>query len=343
MRITLIGPLPPPHGGIASHVGRMAEFLATEGHQVEVLSPFGSQAPGHAKTHILKLPFALARRKGGGLRHWHLTGWHRLLVMALCERLLPGKAFYTLHVDLDRVGPPAGLLRWMLKPLGCVVCVKEEDARSMIQRRVHSRVVAIPAFVPNARKPLEEPELCAWLQDHSPGLLFMASHWGLVKGEATYGFDLLLKSLAGLESDLPGLGLLALVPPEEMPESQARLVQQSMATLGEKLRVVRRPVSLEAVLPAADLLVRPTRTDGDALSVREAQALGIPVLASDCAPRPEPCHLFASGSADALRHELLAVLRAGARRGADLGEDPGRYAHALLAEYRRLGEASTWN
>jgi len=336
MRITLIGPLPPPHGGIASHVARMRAHLEAKGLDVRVLSPFGSSRPGHVKTHISCLPFSLLRGARRDLRHWHLTGWHRLLVMGLCERFLPGKSFYTLHVDLERVGPSDAWLRWMLKPVDRVICVKEEDQLRMVRRGLHGQVRTIPAYLPARDTTAEEPELCAWLRSRQPALLFMASHWGLTGGQATYGLDLLLEALAGMASRPPRLGLLALVPQDALPEEQHAALRPALESLGDAVRLVTRPLPLEAVLPAAKLLVRPTRTDGDALSLREAEALGIEVLASDCAPRRPHCHLFRSGSVDSLREALETLLREPAPRIARDDAPREDFAQELLREYQRV-------
>jgi glycogen(starch) synthase len=332
MRITLIGPLPPPHGGIASHIERMMEYLRALGHHVRALSPFSSSRPGHEKTHIMHLPFVLAQDGCPQIRHWHLTGWHRLLVMACCERLLPGKSVYTLHVDLERVGPPDTLLRWMLHPVDTVVCVKEEDARRIRERRLHENVVVIPAFIPSRQPPQPEDELCEWLHSRSPALLVMATHWGVTGGQPTYGLDLLLSNMEQLVEHFPRLGLLALVPAGPIPDDQRQLVAEQLRNHPVHVRFVDRPVDLLAVLPAADIFVRPTRTDGDALSIREAAALGVRVVASDCVARPVPCRLFRSGSQEELQSALLTALQD------PVLEVPVAWEHAdaLLNEYRQL-------
>ena len=40
------------------------------------------------------------------------------------------------------------------------------------------------------------------------------------------------------------------------------------------------------MLRLTDVLLKPTNTDGDAISVREALYLGVPVVASDVVERP---------------------------------------------------------
>jgi hypothetical protein len=62
------------------------------------------------------------------------------------------------------------------------------------------------------------------------------------------------------------------------------------------------------VLAEASVLIRPTATDGDANSIREALSLGIPVVASDVVTRPKGCLLHRNRDIDDLesvtRHAL---------------------------------------
>ena len=56
------------------------------------------------------------------------------------------------------------------------------------------------------------------------------------------------------------------------------------------------------------VFVRPTYTDGDSISVREALALRVPVVASDAAYRPQGVLRFTAGNADDFVKKLLRVL-----------------------------------
>jgi glycosyltransferase involved in cell wall biosynthesis len=66
-------------------------------------------------------------------------------------------------------------------------------------------------------------------------------------------------------------------------------------------------VALE-LMARADVFVRPTYADGDSLSVREALALGLPVVASDAAPRPSGVTVCRSGDVGDLVAKLSTVL-----------------------------------
>jgi glycosyltransferase involved in cell wall biosynthesis len=62
----------------------------------------------------------------------------------------------------------------------------------------------------------------------------------------------------------------------------------------------------QTLLLEADILVRPTLNDGDAVVIREALAAGLFVIASDAAVRPRGVHLFPTSDPDALAQCLDA-------------------------------------
>src|SRR5258705_7958190 len=63
-----------------------------------------------------------------------------------------------------------------------------------------------------------------------------------------------------------------------------------------------------ALLRASDVTVRSTFVDGDAITVREALAFGVPVVASDTDFRPEGVTLFRRGDVSDLVVKLGQVL-----------------------------------
>jgi glycosyltransferase involved in cell wall biosynthesis len=88
-----------------------------------------------------------------------------------------------------------------------------------------------------------------------------------------------------------------------------------------------------AIVAACDVFVRPTLADGDAISVREALALGRPVVASDVGARPAGVRLFPAGDAEACAELLFHTV---AQRLPE-ATPPVDCLPALLAIYRRLG------
>jgi glycogen(starch) synthase len=61
------------------------------------------------------------------------------------------------------------------------------------------------------------------------------------------------------------------------------------------------------VISRSAALIRPTYTDGDSISVREALALGVPVIASNAVARPAGTVLFETGNSDDLMKKMGCV------------------------------------
>jgi glycosyltransferase involved in cell wall biosynthesis len=137
---------------------------------------------------------------------------------------------------------------------------------------------------------------------------FARVHRPLVGAMATlgpeYGIPLLIDAAARLRPRHPELGLV-LMGPERFDEG----LPEWVLAMGE----LHRP-ELLATLGALDVFVRPTYFDGDAMSIREAFALGVRVVASDTDFRPEGVRLFPRGDADALAAAIDGVLSSRAAR-----------------------------
>jgi len=68
-----------------------------------------------------------------------------------------------------------------------------------------------------------------------------------------------------------------------------------------------KPVAYPAVIKLCDLFIRPTNTDGDALSIRESLLLRTPVIASDVCNRPKGTILFNNRNSDDLYDKVVHV------------------------------------
>jgi glycosyltransferase involved in cell wall biosynthesis len=118
-----------------------------------------------------------------------------------------------------------------------------------------------------------------------------------------YGFDLLIAALARLRRIYPALGCLVMGTGEQRAEAEQRIreagLEDSVLLLGD----VPHDACL-AWMSAGDVFLRPTLADGDSISVREALALGVPVVASRVGARPAGAILFRPGDVE----EMLAAV-----------------------------------
>jgi glycosyltransferase involved in cell wall biosynthesis len=130
-------------------------------------------------------------------------------------------------------------------------------------------------------------------------------------GEDVYGFDLSIELIRRLKEDYPRIGLVVLLPiigdEQAYFESLERLVAREQST-GHVLFHTEPLPDAAPLWAKSSLFLRPTTTDGDAVSVREALALRVPVIASDCSPRPAGTLTFPTRSIDGFTRQVRLVL-----------------------------------
>jgi glycosyltransferase involved in cell wall biosynthesis len=317
---------------VAIHVAALWQALSARGVDVSVIDiGEGHHAEAHVRRARAPLPYvaALARCAAEGrLVHVHTNGanvksW--LVALAAGRARAPGRArgVLTLHSGSAPAFLRARRAHRALAAAACagfgrIVAVNLEIAAALGRAGVaRARVEVLPAYTPSMVEPREPPpQLAAFRAAHAPVLA------AYVGPGPVYGADVLLEALARLRVVLPGAGLVCFGARTEGFRGPGLL------GLGE----LPHRAAL-AVLEGSDAFVRPTRADGDAVSVREALALGARVVASDVVPRPEGCLTFRTGDAGDLAARLAQALDA-PRPGARAGEpDP---VERLVAIYREL-------
>ena len=134
----------------------------------------------------------------------------------------------------------------------------------------------------------------------------------------------------------PETGLLLYGPGTDSPALAAQVRARGLGRAVHLLGTLGRERAL-AVVAAADLFVRPSRADGDALSIREALALGRPVVASDVVARPPGVVRFVAGSASACAEAIFHTLGNRGASGETAGASTPDCIAALTRIYRRAG------
>jgi glycosyltransferase involved in cell wall biosynthesis len=218
-----------------------------------------------------------------------------------------------------------------------LIAVSPPIAEALITAGVpSSRITLQPAFSPCDRAlKLRPAGLSRARRLHAP--LLAAT---VVPAQPEYGADVLLDTFALVRKQLPSAGLVIYGPGTRDPaffgEVTRRGLQRAIHLLGE----VDRPRAL-GLVDACDLFVRPTRADGDALSVREALALGRPVVASAVGQRPPGALLFPVGNSHAAAEMIFRAL---GNHGQPHRPAPAQNSDCfptLLTIYRRCGVATT--
>jgi hypothetical protein len=177
-----------------------------------------------------------------------------------------------------------------------------------------ARIQVIPAYLPppeadaNASLP---GYITEFMRLHTP--MLSAYGWRLwldSQGNDIYGFDLCIELMRLLKPKFPQVGLVFCMPQIGLADYYAEL-RRRIAEYGLDDNILFITEPLDEAYPiwqASDVYLRPTTTDGDAVAVREAMSLGVPVVASDAGPRPNGAVVFPSRNLPAFLSSVEEVV-----------------------------------
>jgi glycosyltransferase involved in cell wall biosynthesis len=319
MKVLLIGDYPPPYGGISVHVQQLADFLRRQGVACAVLdiAPGSDPKPGAIRVNgslgFLRTLIRFYRK--GYVSHIHTNGhnfksWLAIAVTAWSGFFFGRRNIATLHSGLMPAYAAGGrgrkgLIRLAVWPLGGVIAVNRKIERALLERKVSPSCISVlPAFALGPRA----ERVPAWAGDYRKRFSPLIA--SAVYLEKEYGTDLLVKACVALRPKYPRLGCLIMGSGAE--ESAIRA--QIRAEKGEDFLILLGNVPHDlclSLMERSDLFVRPTLFDGDAISVREALALGVPTVASDVGFRPPGTRLFKPGDVADLAFQIDRALQEG--------------------------------
>ena len=327
--VMLVGPIAPPRGGVSTHLERLAAHSGV-GPIHFIIADFRKRVLIGQERRATGFVALLHYFRKAEIVHLHLAHPVKLLI-ACWARMSGKKLVYTHHNsrELQRFDT-----RWTMRLAHQVVLVTPGALEDV--RIPEERVQVIPAYLPSRPRSGVGAGVAARLQGYRHVMLSSAFHLpgrpSMLYGRDIYGFDLLLQAALNFPDAVrEGTCIVLLDPAGTMRATYEPLLQQ-LRTAGIDCWYPEEEIHLPSILPWVTVYVRPTRSDGDALAVREALAAGVPVIASDVAPRPTGVTIFPSGKVDALATALEAVLNNSERK---VFVQPDHLA-PLISLYRRL-------
>jgi glycosyltransferase involved in cell wall biosynthesis len=186
---------------------------------------------------------------------------------------------------------------------GQVVCVNQEIAGAISSLGIDADKLRIaPAFLPFEAPVIPvPPDIEGWLNQHSPVIATTMFF------RPEYGFELLVETVERLRVRYPKVGCLVMGSGENRDEASALLMSRGLMEAMFLAGDLDHDICL-ALMSRSDVFVRPTFRDGDSISVREAVALNVPVVASNVGTRPENVFLFEPGDVNGLTTQLERAL-----------------------------------
>lgn len=330
--IIQVGNYPPPYGGISMRIKRISKLINKTGAKGFVFTPKGSA--------INKNVISLRRFAGimlGNLwrkekdrilvhlQHTNLRPYRaKWYVFIIFVQLCAGKVVISLGALWHDIGKlPFYKQFWfksVTKRIDCYIAVGQDIAKKLIDGGCpKEKVRVIPGFVPPDEEELMEEsgisaELKLFLEKSKPIIAANASGIVFYEGRDLYGLDVCIELISRLRKKYPNLGLIYAVAPGGHGALDDWNYLERMTNLSHSLaleenfyiRVCSKPFT--PLLKHCDIFVRPTCTDGDANSIREALYLGKPVVASDVVLRPEGCLVYKDGDVNDFIEKVGTIL-----------------------------------
>ena len=325
-RILLIAPMPPLIGGIAVSAGRLYENLKADGYDVDYYDI--------KLKHVLRflwIPVWILFHRRYDIIHCHVAGNFRKWYLAVVKPFYKGaRLIYTQHGDITTQLANRHVM-WALSKADDLICVQPGDSRRL-PSALQERSVDIPAFIlPKHLGEEQVPvDVMQFVHDGAePLILFyggvvltpeLYDLYGIGDAVAVY-----LRYCAGGRS----ARLLLLISHDGSREAVAFMdrIRERIAQEAPEPSLVRvvenRAMPMLPLFRHAQVYIRPSKTDGDSLAVREALSQRCPVVASDRAVRPEGAVVY--HNADEFLEQLSQVLI----QGQVPAEQPNFYAQIV--------------
>jgi glycosyltransferase involved in cell wall biosynthesis len=311
-RVLLIGPMPPPHGGVSTFLRRSHHVLTRAGHQVQCIDTASLSRRG-------KLAAIIAARAQNfdliQVNVWSESILGLLWLLGRADKVQFVDHGWRMVSSMSR--SRRRLLSSLMARLGSFVVVGEHllDMYREYEIELPKRVLLASSYIPPVTE--DEPriiaqypaELLAFIDRHRPVVIANAFQVALHEGIDLYGLDMCVELLSRLRRTAATAGLVIAFSRTGDEAHLARL-RTSIADLGlaEHVFVFAGDKEIWPLFRRCHLMVRPTATDGYGLSIAEALSVGCPAVASDVCARPRGALIFASRDIDDFERKCREAL-----------------------------------
>lgn len=304
MHVLQLGPYPPPEGGVSRNMLAIRDELVARGDKCSIIATSKSseivetQNVYHPRT--VRQVLSLLRSIDFDVLHLHIGGdvSRRMLGLASAATFFAGKrSVMTIHsgafplTDAAKSAKPRSVSGTIFRRFGRIVVVND-DLRDVFKRygvaEEHVRKI-LPFSLSLPDKNIDVPdELSHFLASHSPFLLAVG---GL---ERDYDPLFQIKAMFEILAEFPNAGLMIVGDGSMRSKVESVVAASGYAKNIHVAGNVDHAITLH-LIDCADILLRTTLFDGDAISIREALFLGTPVIATENGMRPDGTHLIDIG------------------------------------------------
>jgi len=312
-KIAIIGPYPPPYGGISVHVQRVLQYLSEN--QYVFFNSSNTRFEGdisfYGKIKYIKVwRFLFKKYK---LVHTHSTDTYLRIILGIIG--IFRKNIY-LHIHgvslsnlLNKRGMVSFIIKLLIKNLHIIV-VNLELVREINKYKPIS-IHKIDAFLPPT---FDFPLLIKTLKEHEQffqnGRFIVSMNGWFTKymGEDLYGFDLASEVLKKFRDNGINIFIVACikgVKDKQLYKSFLNYI--TTHNIDKQFLLIHGLEEAWPIFMASNVFMRLTNTDGLPVSIKEAIWFRTKVIASDCIVRPNTVFLFKNRSVKDLYEKLFKI------------------------------------
>ncbi len=319
LHVLQLGPYPPPEGGITRNIIGIRNELQRRGHPCSIIATSRSSSetmepnvyhPRTAASLLSRLVLS-----DFDILHLHIGGdlTRRVVALALVCTLVSRKCVLTLHsggYPLTEEGQNASsssLRGRIFRRFSQIIAINDQ-MRDLFRSYgvADERLAVVPPYslAPPDESTVIPSEFMAFFDEHSP--VFVAVG-GL---EDDYQPLFLVSAMDSILEDFPNAGLMIVGGGSLRTETEQAILEGGHEGRIHLIGSIDHELSLH-LMRRADVMIRSSLFDGDAISIREAMFLGTPVVATDTGNRPDGVYLFNIGDLSGLVEHLNTAVATG--------------------------------
>lgn len=313
-KIALVGLYPPPYGGRSVHVKRLFYLLKKKRYEVKIYptniigkTPF----PFNIIIGFLWL-IRFIKNSKEDIVHIHTTDWRFLFPTILCARLKRQSILCTMH-SYDLVDKYLNsnfiirkIIEYSLKNCSSIICVNKNIAFILKNkiRILKKNIYVIPAYLP----PIENKKI----NIRRKILLFIEKYKAVLSANGaldkadSYGLGMIIKLAETTKKMLLPYGFIFYIYTIRNKKLYKNLLKRAKNL---PLLIISQNEEFYPIFKKTRIFLRPTTSDGDAISIREALHYKIPVVASDAVKRSKGVILFKNRNTQDFIEKVMAVLK----------------------------------
>lgn len=323
-KVAILGPLPPPFGGVSVHCARVTTKFEQQNNNV---FHFNTTAEYRYRFFLLYralLTLFLLRHRP------HIVYYHTsYLANALAEMQLLafvkkvcGYSFILVEHDcrfmykvseqykkrLNRIMPYVDKQVF----IGNITFKSFTDVQIILPQKYSIEGAFLPPSLSHEQAILATypPELFDFIRQHTKLIIANAFQLSQVGGKDLYGFDLCIELIeAAIKKEISAGMVFVMAQIGDVVYFEKCWQKIVASGIERNIFILVGQKELWPLLKQAQLFVRPTLSDGASVSVSEALYFNVPVVASNVCARPVGTMLFKAGNTQDFIYKALPLLQ----------------------------------